>query len=69
MAKEIRKTIRRVRQRGEIVRPLSRAVRCQCLECVGWNSPEVARCTCTSCHLWPYRFGTVRKATEVADEG
>ena len=69
MAEVIRKTIRRRRERSDIVRPLSRAVRCQRLECAGYSSPEVARCTSTSCHLWPYRFGTVSRAIAVADEG
>ena len=42
--------------------PLSpaRAIREKCLECVGWETAEVRRCTATpdKCRLWPYRMGT-----------
>jgi hypothetical protein len=31
------------------------AIKAFCLECVGWNRPEVARCTATACPLWMYR--------------
>ena len=31
------------------------AIKAQCLECVGWQRPEVARCTATACPLWMYR--------------
>jgi hypothetical protein len=36
----------------------AKAVRLKCLDCVGENAAEVARCHITSCALWPYRFGT-----------
>ena len=31
------------------------AIKAFCLECVGWNRQEVARCTATACPLWTYR--------------
>jgi len=30
-------------------------IRAHCLECVGWQRREVARCTAVACPLWPYR--------------
>ena len=38
------------------VRPL-RAIRLKCLDCSGWQWPEVERCIHTDCILWPLRFG------------
>lgn len=34
-----------------------RAIRKHCLECVGWSSDEVKRCTARLCALYPFRFG------------
>jgi hypothetical protein len=31
------------------------AVRCMCLECMGWNEAEVHRCTDRWCPLWKWR--------------
>jgi len=31
------------------------AIKSFCLECVGWESEEVRRCTAMACPLWPYR--------------
>ena len=33
------------------------AVRAFCLECVGYESAEVNRCTAPACALYPYREG------------
>ena len=33
------------------------AVRCYCLECVGWSPAEVRRCTSPACPLWEFRMG------------
>lgn len=39
--------------------PLQRAkaIRANCLECMGDNSAEVRRCEITDCHLWPRKSG------------
>jgi hypothetical protein len=34
-----------------------KAVRYQCLECMGWSAYEVKYCAGTLCSLYPYRFG------------
>ncbi|HUS47382.1 MAG TPA: hypothetical protein VM098_04650 [Phycisphaerae bacterium] len=57
MATEIRRVLTRRREPGEVVKPLSRAVRCYCLECCGYQPSEVAVCSSHGCHLWPYRMG------------
>jgi len=31
------------------------AIKAFCLECVGWQRAEVARCTALACPLWAYR--------------
>ena len=42
---------------GKRVSPL-RAIRSFCLECVGYNYEEVARCVSEeTCPLWRFRFG------------
>jgi len=33
------------------------AIRNHCLECVGYESSEVASCTAPACWLYPYRLG------------
>ncbi|MCP4255631.1 MAG: hypothetical protein GY775_19940 [Candidatus Scalindua sp.] len=35
-----------------------KAIRHQCLECMGFSAFEVKRCSNTLCPLSPYRFGT-----------
>ena len=67
--KVVRRVVKRRRQQGEIVRPASRAIRCFCLECMGYNAAEVARCTATECHLWPYRMGGGKKVETMAEKG
>ena len=34
-----------------------KAIRYQCLECLGWSASEVKNCTGKLCPLYPYRFG------------
>ncbi len=35
-----------------------KAIRYQCLGCMGWSASEVKRCTSLFCSLFPYRMGT-----------
>ena len=48
--------VKRPREAGETA-PRSVAIRNRCLECVGYETGEVRRCTATDCWLWPYRMG------------
>lgn len=41
-----------------------KAIREQCLECVG-NSYEVKRCSSPRCTLYPFRFGTIPTVDDV----
>jgi hypothetical protein len=34
-----------------------RAIRYQCIECMGFCISEIAKCTSPLCSLFPYRFG------------
>ena len=34
-----------------------RAIRKNCLDCMGGNATEVRRCPMENCPLYPYRFG------------
>ena len=36
----------------------NKAIRYQCLECVGWLPLEVKECTDPHCPLYPFRMGT-----------
>ena len=36
---------------------LRAAVNAMCVECMGFEASEVARCTATACTLYPYRNG------------
>ena len=65
----IRSPVRRRREPHTIIRPPSKAIRAHCLECCGWNAAEVARCTATECHLWPYRMGGGKRAEKEAEQG
>jgi len=58
----VRKTKRTRRESKEVrkelgVPTLIRIVRLKCLECVCGSTKDVRLCTCSSCHLWPYRLG------------
>lgn len=35
----------------------AKAIRLHCLDCGGWQPGEVAKCTCHTCALYPFRFG------------
>ncbi len=48
-----RASIRRPNGRGT----LNSAVRCKCLDCVGWVQSEVLACVSVRCPLWPFRMG------------
>ena len=50
-------TIRRRRRLPDEISTARAAIRNHCLECVGYESAEVARCTAPACWLYPYRFG------------
>ena len=39
--------------RGEL--SPNKAIRLMCLHCVGWERPEMERCTAYGCPLWAYR--------------
>jgi len=67
MTTEIRKAIRRRRRPGEVVTPARNAIRSFCLECCAYEQAEAARCTCTACHLWPYRFGVGHAPAKVVE--
>lgn len=64
----------RVKHRGRRPAELSTpriAMRNHCLDCCGWQSREVARCSARRCWLWPYRLGIGMgrgPAETVADE-
>ncbi len=36
----------------------NRAIRYQCVECMGWSAHEVKECTDQYCSLYPFRMGT-----------
>lgn len=46
-----------------------KVIRLHCLSCA-YSAKEVALCPCTSCHLWPWRFGKnpYRKKREYTDK-
>ncbi len=35
-----------------------KAIRYQCLECLGWSPQEIKNCTGNLCALYPYRLGS-----------
>jgi len=59
--------VNRNRRCGELLTPL-KAIRSRCLDCCGGSSKEVALCPVTSCPLWPYRFGTRKRARKIVGE-
>ena len=46
-----------------------KVIREQCLDCCGGSSHEVALCPCSSCSLYPFRFGKnpYRKKRELSE--
>jgi len=55
---------KRRRKPGELSTPMA-AIKCHCLECVGYQTGEVSKCTSPDCHLSPYRFKSKKKAHAV----
>ena len=37
--------------------PLTKVIRQHCIDCMGWQPAEVARCTSKECILHPFRMG------------
>lgn len=35
----------------------AKGIRMHCMDCSGWQSGEVVKCTCHTCALYPFRFG------------
>jgi len=35
----------------------AKAIRMHCMDCSGWQSGEVVKCTAYTCALYPFRFG------------
>ena len=63
-------TCRRTYLRAMQGRSLAAAVKAFCMECVGWDRSEVARCTAPACPLYPYRpFGRERGTDAEGPEG
>lgn len=60
-----RKVRRRRRSPGELATPLT-AIRNHCLECCGYNSGEVSRCSVRQCWLYPYRSGKGTEGERIA---
>lgn len=45
-----------------------KAIRQFCIECMGWNSGEVKRCTAKQCVLFPFRFGKTGPEKNLTEE-
>lgn len=41
----------------EYIQSPLKAIRANCLQCVGGSSSEVKLCTSKTCYLYPFRFG------------
>ncbi len=35
----------------------AKAIRLHCMDCSGWQTAEIVKCTCHTCALYPFRFG------------
>ena len=62
-AAEKRQQQKRIKTKYSLPSPL-KAIRQNCIECMGESKIEVKHCQVTQCVLFPYRFG--RKPTEEA---
>ena len=40
------------------------AIKCFCYECMGFQRPEIERCTATTCPLFPFRMGNAHSMSE-----
>jgi hypothetical protein len=56
--REVELTDEQLANLGHHKRPLSKAIRSFCLDCMGGNRAEVRRCTSVGCDLFPYRMGS-----------
>ena len=45
-----------------------KAIRLNCLECMGGSAKEVATCPSLKCNLFPFRFGTNPRIAPVSEE-
>lgn len=43
---------------GKVIEKPLDAIYEKCLDCSVYDEKEVKLCACTSCSLWPFRFGT-----------
>jgi hypothetical protein len=56
--REVKLTPEQMSALGHVKRPVLKAIRELCLDCMGGNAAEVRRCTSVGCAVWPYRFAT-----------
>lgn len=42
---------------GHKQQPLAKAIRQNCLDCMGGSPGEVRKCAAIQCAMWPYRMG------------
>jgi len=49
---------------GKRTSPL-KAIRCKCLDCMGFQMGEVRNCPLKDCSLWKYRFGSNKSGARV----
>ena len=55
------------RKPGQLRTPL-KAMRANCYDCCGGSVAEIALCPITTCHFWPYRFGSRKRAKVIVAE-
>jgi hypothetical protein len=53
-----RMTIAELNAIGIHARPLLKAIRANCIGCMGGSEAEVRRCSAIKCAMWPYRMST-----------
>ena len=61
----------RRRQNNRILslpRRLAWRIRAMCLECMGWQTTEVPRCTAPKCPLYPWRMGKFDQTAQTKQE-
>lgn len=46
----------------------AKAIRLHCLDCSGWQTSEVSRCTCHDCALYPFRFGNEKGLERIYED-
>lgn len=45
-----------------------KAIREKCLDCCGWESAEVRKCTAINCPIHPFRMGTLEKSRQTNEK-